>query len=446
MGTVFAAKMVPLSIAFAPRHMTRYAARRLLPHTLALCALTVATGAGAETARPPGPVPILSTELPGAAACVPLETRPPNAPMQKPSVETQTRACPAIAIGPLSVTVVARGLEFPWSVEPLPDGGFLVTEKPGRLRLVSTAGQVGEPIAGVPAVDARGQGGLLDLALSPQFRTDRTLYFSFSEPRTGGNGTSVARAQLSADGRRLEQLRIILRTQPTYDGSLHYGSRLVFGADGLLYITLGDRSDLATRPQAQRLDSHLGKVLRIRPDGTVPPDNPFIGRAGALPEIWSLGHRNVQAASADAQGRLWTVEHGARGGDELNLIQRGLNYGWPLISYGIEYSRAPIGLGITARDGLEQPVYYWDPSIAPSGAQWHSGNAAPDWRGNLFVGGLREQALVRLVFEGTRVIGEERLLADRGRRIRDVREGPDGALYLVTDSNHGELWRVLPKR
>jgi glucose/arabinose dehydrogenase len=410
------------------------AMRRAIPFTMAFVAWVAA-----EAATPSQPSPS------NQAACVPLETRDANAPSQRPVAPGQTRACPAIASAPFSVTVLARGLAQPWSVEPLPDGSFLVTEKAGRLRLVS-AGVVGEPIAGVPAVDARGQGGLLDVALSPQFTTDRTVFFSYSEPRDGGNGTSVARAQLSADGRRLEQLKVILRTQPTYSGSLHYGSRLLFGPDGMLYVTLGERSDRATRQQSQRLDSHLGKILRIRPDGSVPADNPFAGQSGALPEIWSLGHRNVQAAAFDAQGRLWDIEHGARGGDEVNRVERGRNYGWPLISYGIEYSGQAIGAGATAREGLEQPVYYWDPVIAPSGAQWYTGDAFPGWRGTLFVGGLRERALVRLVFEGGRVVGEERLLADRGQRIRDVRQGPDGALYVITDNSDGELWKIMPRR
>ena len=426
--------------------------------SLALLAASISAcggGGGAGAAEPapsPPPAPVAPSPSPapapptGGAACVPLETAAANAPAQRPAFEGQTRACPAVASPPLAVTVLARGLENPWSVEPLPDGGFLVSEKPGRLRLVSASGQLGEPIAGVPAVDSRGQGGLLDLALSPRFASDRLVFWSYSEPREGGNGTSVARGVLSADGRRLEQVQVILRTRPTYDGRLHYGSRLAFGPDGLLYVTLGERSDLATRPQAQQLGSHLGKVLRIRPDGTVPPDNPFAGQAGVQPEIWSLGHRNVQAASFDAQGRLWVVEHGARGGDEVNRVERGRNYGWPLISYGLEYSGAPIGPGSTARDGLEQPVYYWDPVIAPSGAQWYSGDAVPAWRGNLFVGGLRATALVRLVFEGGRVVGEERLLSDRGQRIRDVRQGPDGALYVVTDASNGELWKLTPRR
>jgi glucose/arabinose dehydrogenase len=433
-----------------PTLPTLYFSLALLAAAFSACGGGGGGGGGAADASPaPPPAPVAPTPPApptGGAACVPLETAQANAPAQRPAFEGQTRACPAVASPPLAVTVLVRGLENPWSVEPLPDGGFLVSEKPGRLRLVSASGQLGEPIAGVPAVDSRGQGGLLDLALSPRFSSDRTLFWSYSEPREGGNGTSVARGVLSADARRLEQVQVLLRTRPTYDGRLHYGSRLAFGPDGLLYVTLGERSDLATRPQSQQLGSHLGKVLRIRPDGTVPPDNPFVGQAGALPEIWSLGHRNVQAASFDAQGRLWVVEHGARGGDEVNRVERGRNYGWPLISYGLEYSGAAIGAGSTARDGMEQPVYYWDPVIAPSGAQWYTGDAVPAWRGNLFVGGLRATALVRLVFEGGRVVGEERLLADRGQRIRDVRQGPDGALYVVTDAGNGELWKITPRR
>ncbi len=295
------------------------------------------------------------------------------------------------------------------------------------------------------AEDARGQGGLLDVALGPRFASDRTIFWSYSEPREGGNGTSVARGVLAADRRSVEQVRVILRALPTHDGGHHFGSRLVFDRDGLLYVTLGDRSDRQIRPQAQQLSSHMGKVLRIRADGSVPPDNPFTGQAGARPEIWSLGHRNVQAAAFDAQGRLWLGEMGPQGGDELNHVEKGKNYGWPAISYGQEYSGQPIGPGATAQAGLEQPVYYWDPVIAPSGAEWYSGDAFPAWRGHLFMGGLRARALVRLVVEGNRVVAEERLLTDRGQRIRDVRQGPDGALYLVTDERNGELLKIAPR-
>ena len=378
--------------------------------------------------------------------CAPLESRAANAPTQRPSFPGQTRACAINSNVAHDVVVVARGLENPWSVEPLPGGDVLVTEKAGRLRIVSATGTIGEPIAGLLPVDARGQGGLLDVALSPSFESDRTMFWSFAEPREGGNGTSIARGVLSPDRRRLDQVRVIFRVLPTYNGTLHYGSRLAFGRDGMLYATFGERSNLDTRPYAQRMDSHLGKIIRIAPDGSVPSDNPFVGQANALPEIWSVGHRNIQAAAFDAQGRLWEIEHGTRGGDELNLVQKGRNYGWPLAAFGVEYSGAPIGQGATQRDGLESPVYYWDPVIAPSGAQWYTGDAFPAWRGSLFIGARKEKRLVRLVVENDRVTREEHLLTDRGQRIRDVRQGPDGALYIVTDEQNGELWKVVPRR
>ena len=380
------------------------------------------------------------------AACRPLETRRPNAEGQQPAFAGQTRACGIASNVAFDVMVLAKGLEHPWAVEPLPGGDLLVTERPGRLRIVSSQGEVRAPITGVPQVDARGQGGLLDVALSPSFEADRTVYLSYAEPRKGGNGTAVARAQLSADRTRLEQLQVIFRAEPTFNGTMHFGSRLAFGRDEMLYITTGERSDSRMRMHAQRPDNHLGKILRIRTDGTAAPDNPFAGQAGARAEIWTLGHRNVQAAAVDAQGRLWVVEHGTRGGDELNLIEKGKNYGWPLVAYGEEYSGNPIAGAVTAREGYQQPVYYWDPVIAPSGAQFYTGDAFPAWRGSLFIGALREQRLVRLVLENNRVAGEEHLLTDRGQRIRDVRQGPDGLLYIVTDESNGELWKLVPRR
>jgi glucose/arabinose dehydrogenase len=251
---------------------------------------------------------------------------------------------------------------------------------------------------------------------------------------------------LTEDRRNLEQVRVIFRALPTYNNGLHFGSRLAFGPDGKLYITLGDRFDRPNRPKVQQLDNHLGKIIRLNPDGSVPADNPFAGRDGALPEIWDLGHRNVQSAAFDEQGRLWAVEHGAKGGDELNLIEKGKNYGWPVVTYGEEYSGETFAGAVTAREGFEQPVYYWDPVIAPSGMQFYTGDAFPAWRGSLFVGGLVSQRLVRLVIEGNRVVGEEHLLAERGKRVRDVRQGPDGALYVVTDESDGELLKLTPRR
>jgi glucose/arabinose dehydrogenase len=321
-----------------------------------------------------------------------------------------------------------------------------VTERPGRLRIVSARGEMSDPIAGLPPVAARGQGGLLDVALSPTFEDDQTIYWSYAEPRQGGNATTVARGVLSSDRRRLDDVRMIFRAMPAYDGDKHFGSRLAFGPDRMLYVTLGERSDDPMRPQAQQLGSHMGKIVRINPDGSVPSDNPFVGQPNSRPEIWTLGHRNVQAAAFDGDGRLWVVEHGTNGGDELNLVEKGKNYGWPLVAYGEEYRGVPIPGAVTARDGYEQPVYYWDPVIAPSGAQFYSGEAFPEWRGNLFVGGLKETRLVRLVLDNQRVTGEEHLLVDRGHRVRDVRQGPDGALYIVTDEDAGELWKIAPRR
>jgi glucose/arabinose dehydrogenase len=382
----------------------------------------------------------------GDRTCQPVETRSPNAADQRPDFPGQTRACVAPSNVAFDVTVVAKGLDHPWGVEPLPDGGFVVTERGGRMRVYSAAGLEGPPVAGLPRVDARGQGGLLDVALGPSFAADRTIFWAYTEPREGGNATSVARGRLSEDGARLDDVRVILRAQPTYEGTLHFGSRLAFGPDGLLYVTLGERSDRGMRPQAQRLDSHMGKVLRVTPDGTAPPDNPFAGRSDALPEVWTLGHRNIQAAAFDEQGRLWTIEHGTRGGDELNLIAPGTNYGWPLVAFGEEYSGSPIATATTSRAGYQGPVYYWDPVIAPSGAQFYTGDAFPAWKGSLFVGSLREQRLVRLVLTDDRVTGEEHLLAERDARIRDVRQAPDGSLYVTTDAGNGEVWRITPRR
>ncbi|HSJ13119.1 MAG TPA: PQQ-dependent sugar dehydrogenase [Longimicrobiales bacterium] len=405
---------------------------------------TSCRGAG-EAAQEPPPA---ARDTAGTAAqdCEPLETRAPNAPDQQPAFPGQTRACRLTSNVALDVTVLARGLEHPWAVEPLPGGDLLVTERPGRMRIVTAAGEVGAPIAGVPAVAAGGQGGLLDVALSPDFASDRTIFWSFSEPRDGGNGTSVARGVLSADRTSLQDVRIIVRTMPTHAGRAHFGSRLAFGPDGMLYITLGDRAEARMRRHAQQLDSHLGKILRVRADGSAPDDNPFAGQAGARPEIWSLGHRNVQAASFDDAGRLWIVEHGTQGGDELNLIERGENYGWPVQAFGEEYRGAPIAGASPNPEGFRQPVYYWDPVIAPSGAQFYTGDLFPEWQGSLLVGGLVAQRLVRLRIEDGRVTGEEHLLADRGQRVRDVRQGPDGTLYVVTNEADGELWRIRPRR
>ena len=342
--------------------------------------------------------------------------------------------------GVVTTETIASGLEHPWALAFLPDGRILVTERSGQLRVVSPTGRVSEPLGGVPRVHAQGQGGLLDVAVDPKFTENRLIYISYAEPGEGGAGTAVARGRLGeAD---LEDVQVIYRQQPKVEGNSHFGSRLVFANDGTLFVTQGERQ--AYREQAQDLGSDLGKLVRINPDGSIPKDNPFVGRSGARPEIYSYGHRNMQAAALHPEtGRLWTVEHGARGGDELNHPDKGKNYGWPVITYGRDYSGAKIGEG-TVKEGMEQPVYYWDPVIAPSGAVWYTGDRYPGWKGSLFIGSMQPGALVRLTVENDKVTKEERYLPDVGR-VRDVQQGPDGLLYLVTDEGDGRLLRVVPK-
>jgi glucose/arabinose dehydrogenase len=342
----------------------------------------------------------------------------------------------------VQLTKVATGLEHPWSLAFLPDGRMLVTERPGRLRYVTMKGEVSAPIAGVPPVYAHGQGGLLDVALDPDFGANSTIYMSYAEPGDGDlNGTAVARAKL--DGARLTGLQVIFRQMPKVASEAHFGSRLVFARDGNLFVTLGER--FSERDSAQDLGTHLGKIVRITKDGKVPADNPFVGRKGALPEIWSYGHRNAQGATLDpATGRLWAVEHGPRGGDEVNQPEAGRNYGWPVITYGREYSGPAIGEG-TAKAGMEQPLYYWVPSIATSGMTFYSSDTYPEWKGSLFVGALAAELVARLEFGADgKVKAEERFPV--GQRVRDVRQGPDGALYLLTDEDAGELLRLTPAK
>ena len=354
---------------------------------------------------------------------------------------SQRSPTPGSVAGKVGVETVAGGLAHPWALAFLPDGRILVTERPGRLRVVGRDGKLSAPLGGVPKVHAEGQGGLLDVALDPRFEENRLVYLSFAEPGEGGAGTAVARGRL-AEG-RLENVQVIYRQRPKVEGNGHFGSRLVFARDGKLFVTQGDRQGY--REQAQKPGSGLGKLVRINPDGSIPDDNPFVSRQGTLPEIYSLGHRSVQAAALHPEtGRLWTVEHGARGGDELNHPEGGKNYGWPVITYGRDYSGASIGEG-TAREGMEQPVYYWDPVIAPSGAVGYTGDRYPGWKGSLFIGSMQPGALVRLTLENGRVTAEERYLGELGDRIRDVQQGPDGLLYLVTDEEDGRILRVVPK-
>ena len=378
-----------------------------------------------------------------------MNSRPPNGEGQKPAFAGQTRA-PEEKLGvAFEVVSLYEGLTNPWSLAFLPDGKMLVTEKPGRLRVISADGkQISEPVAGLPAVDARGQGGLLGLTLDPAFQKNGLIYWSYAEPGENGNNTAVARGRF-VDGAapRIETVQVIFRQVPSLVSTLHFGGRLVFSRDGTLFVTLGDRSITEGRMQSQRLDGLLGKIVRINADGSVPKDNPFVGKEGVRPEIWSYGHRNVQAAALHPQtGELWEVEHGTRGGDELNVVRKGKDYGWPTIAYGIEYKGPAITGGIQQQEGMEQPRYYWDPVIAPSGMVFYTGNMFPVWRNSVFIGGLGSTSLVRLTLKGEQVAGEERLLQDlqpMRERIRDVRQGPEGALYLLTDSSKGRLLKLV---
>ena len=346
----------------------------------------------------------------------------------------------ASSAGQLKVQTVASGLVNPWALAFLPDGGMLVTEKPGRIRVVSTDGKLSPPLKGVPEVSTGGQGGLLDLVLDRRFGANRMLYFCYAERTGQGGRTAVARAKLAADATRLDDVKVIFRQDGPLSSGNHYGCRIAQAADDNLFVGLGDH--FTYRDEAQNLANHLGKMIRIAPDGAVPTDNPFVGRADARPEIWSYGHRNIQAAAINpATGDLWEIEHGPRGGDEVNIASRGKNYGWPVIGYGIDYSGAKIH-DATAKAGMEQPLKYWVPSIAPSGMAFYTGDKFPMWKGSLFTGALAGQMLVRLTLTGNAVTAEERLLPNLNERVRDVRQGPDGALYLVTDNSAGRILRI----
>jgi glucose/arabinose dehydrogenase len=408
-----------------------------------LLALALTTGVAAAMAL---------IDVPAASAQqAPADPSPANAPNQKPAFAGQTDAPARASNVAFDVVTVAEGLVHPWSVAFLPNGKMLVTERPGRLRVVTPDGTLSPPVAGLPETDARGQGGLLDVALDPAFGANNTIYWCYAEPRGDGvNNTAVARGTL-VDGAapRVEQVKTIYHQTPSLSSRLHFGCRLVFGRDGTLFITQGDRSITEGRMQAQKMDSLIGKIVRINADGTVPKDNPFVGKEGARPEIWSVGHRNVQAAALNpTTGELWEVEHGTRGGDELNVVRKGRDYGWPTIAYGIEYRGGPITGGLQAQAGMEQPLYYWDPVIAPSGMMFYTGDLFPAWKGNLFIGGLASTNLVRLEIEGEKVVGEERLLKNmqpEPERLRDVRQGPEGAIYLLTDNPTGRLLKLVPK-
>ena len=370
----------------------------------------------------------------------PVESSSPNT-NYTPAFEGQTRISGVITTTPYQVTMLSTGLIEPWAVSSLPDGRLVITEKHGALRIATLAGELSNSIGGFPAVDDRTQGGLLDVAPAPDFEESRMLYFTLSEMTAAGSVSAVGKGKLSADESMIENFEIIYQALPFYNNSMHFGSRIVFDSEGNLFFSTGERSDLATRPMAQTLDNGYGKIIHITTEGEPVGDNPFSGNPDALPEIYSYGHRNVQGlAFHPLTGDLWASEMGPRGGDELNLIEPGKNYGWPTISYGIEYGGSPVGEGITQKEGLEQPVYYWDPVLAPSGMTFYSSDAIPEWQNNLFIGGLQSRHISRIVLQDNKVIGEERLLESEGQRFRDVAEGNDGALYTVTDE--GRLYRI----
>ncbi|TCC90145.1 PQQ-dependent sugar dehydrogenase [Pedobacter frigiditerrae] len=369
-----------------------------------------------------------------------VETLPPNS-NYKPAFTGQTRIAAVKTTTSYSTSVVTSSLTAPWGIAAMPDGRFIVTEKAGRMRIVTSAGAVTEINTGIPTVNANGQGGLLGICLDPDFATNRMVYWSFSEPGTGGNVTAIAKGRLATNELSIEGATVIFRGSPRYSGVNHYGGRVIFDRNGNLFASLGERSDNVTRAQAQSTNAAIGKVVRITKDGQPVAGNPFIGQAGALPELYSIGHRNPQGlAMHPVTGDIWQSEHGPRGGDEINRVQPGANFGWPIITYGLEYSGQPVLTGIQAQNGMTQPVYYWDPVVSPSGMTFYSSNRVPEWQNNLFIGALSGMHIVRLMITNNVVTGEERLLANVNQRFRDITQGIDGALYAITDQ--GRLYRI----
>lgn len=373
----------------------------------------------------------------------PVETKQANT-NYPPAFEGQTRIGAVKTTTPYTFAILDSTLTKPWGIAALPDGRLIITEKGGTMRIASATGSPGSPINGIPKVSSEGQGGLLGVCIDPSFDENRMVYWAFSEPLAQGNLTAVAKGKLSADEKSMEGVTVIYRATPAYKGTLHYGGRVLFSKEGHLYVSTGERSDLETRPQAQDLNSGLGKIIRITTDGKPVNGNPFEGKSGARPELYSYGHRNVQGiAFHPGTGDLWETEFGPRGGDELNRIEPGKNYGWPVITYGIEYSGKNIGDSIQQKEGMEQPVYYWDPVISPSGITFYDSDEIPEWKNNLFISSLSGMHICRIVIENKKVVGEERLLADQKQRFRDITQGKDGALYAVTDG--GRLYKVYKK-
>lgn len=379
----------------------------------------------------------------GDTTVAPVETKAANT-NYKPAFPGQTRIGGVKTTTPYSVTQLTADLKRPWGMVQLPDGRFIVTEKGGSMRIVSNTGSVGAELGGVPSVNSGGQGGLLGITIDPEFASNRMVYWTFSENTADGNLTAVAKGKLSADDKSIENATVIFRAYPAYKGTNHYGSRIVFDRTGHLFVSTGERSDLQTRVQSQDPKSGLGKVMRITKDGKPAEGNPYTDKSQGMPEVYTYGHRNVQSLAIHPEtGELWEAEFGPRGGDELNRIQKGKNYGWPVITYGIEYGGPQIGEGLTQKEGMEQPVYYWDPVLSPGGMTFYSGDQIPEWKNNLFIGGLSSQHIARLVIKDNKVVGEERLLADQNQRFRDVIQGNDGALYALTDG--GRMYKIAKK-
>lgn len=408
-----------------------------MPGCLAICFASCGTNTNSNGS------PQTEQDSVAAASGVPVETAKANTDYP-PAFAGQTRIKGMLTSTPWEGKVITKDLDKPWGIVGLPDGRLLITEKAGTMRIVSSNGTLSAAITGIPKVNSKGQGGLLGVTLDPDFAANKTIYWSFSEDNSGGTLTAIARGVLAADEKTIENAKVIYRALPAYDGDKHYGGRLVFDAAGNLFISTGERSDLETRPQAQDLNSGLGKIIRITKEGKPVDGNPFAGKSGQRPEIYSYGHRNVQGlALHPGTKEIWNSEMGPRGGDEINLIKAGVNYGWPAITYGIEYSGEKINNGKTQQEGMEQPVYYWDPVLSPSGMTFYNGSSVPEWKDNLFIGGLSSKHIARIVIENNKVVGEERLLANENQRFRDIAQGSDGALYAITDE--GRLYWIGKK-
>ncbi|OJZ13958.1 PQQ-dependent sugar dehydrogenase [Sphingobacterium sp. 40-24] len=373
----------------------------------------------------------------------PVETQKANT-SYKPAFAGQTRIRGTKISTPFEGKVIAEGLKSPWGITALPDGRLLISEKEGNFRIATADGKLSDPIKGLPQVNSSGQGGLLGLRLDPKFESNRMIYWVFSDNTAAGTLTAVAKGKLSADEKSIEGAKVIYQATPAHKGNLHYGGRIIFDKEGNIILSTGERSDLVTRPLAQDLNAALGKILRITTDGQPAPGNPFIGKSNVRPEIYSYGHRNPQGLALHPEtGDLWETEFGPRGGDELNRIEAGKNYGWPTITYGIEYKGDKVGAGIQQKDGLEQPVYYWDPVLSPSGITFYTGQNIPEWKNNLFICGLSSMHIARIILKDNKVVGEERLLGSEGQRFRDITQGKDGALYAITDI--GKLYKIDKK-